>query len=189
MENLSAMWGKFSLSESEESKFQVQDDVLGEEFFLAARFFTVRAINIEAIARTLKLLWRTKKGFEVRDMGNHRVLFIFSDESDLDWVLKGEPWTFDKHLVALKRVEKTMNIQDVLFDRTRFWIQIHDLPILSSSMGVAKDIVSLAGVVDEVETEAEDPESYNFMRVRVAIDITKPLCRGRKISTANGMEG
>nr|POF25076.1 hypothetical protein CFP56_78516 [Quercus suber] len=40
MENLSAMWGKFSLSESEESKFQVQDDVLGEEFFLAARFFT-----------------------------------------------------------------------------------------------------------------------------------------------------
>ena len=80
----------------------------------------MKAINIEAIGRTLKLLCRTKKGLEVRDMGNHRVLFIFSHESNLDWVLKGESWTFDKHLVALKRVEKTMNIQDVIFDSTRF---------------------------------------------------------------------
>ena len=189
MEKLSAMWGKFSLSESEENKFQVQDDLFGEEFLLAARFFTVRAINIEAIGRTLKLLWRTKKGFEVRDMGNHRVLFIFSDEMDLDWVLKGEPWSFDKHLVALKRVEKTVNIQEVTFDSTRFWIQIHDLPIRSSSLTVAKEIVSLAGVVDEGETEGEDPENYNFVRVRVAVDITKPLCRGRKISTTSGREG
>ncbi|XP_050260061.1 uncharacterized protein LOC126705182 [Quercus robur] len=189
MEKLSAMCGKFSLSESEENKFQVQDDLLGEEFLLAARFFTVRAINIEAIGRTLKLLWRTKKGFEVRDMGNHRVLFIFSDETDLDWVLKGELWTFDKHLVALKRVEKTVNIQEVTFDSTRFWIQVHDLSIRSSSLIVAKKIVSLAGVVDEGETKVEDPENYNFMRVQVAVDITKPLCRGRKISTASGKKG
>ena len=156
---------------------------------LAAHFFTVRAINIEAIGRTFKLLWRSKKGFEVRDMGNHRVLFIFSDELDLKWVLKGESWTFDKHLVALKRVEKTMDIQDVIFDSTKFWIQIHDLPICSFTLGVAKDIVSLVGAVDKGETEAEESESYNFMRVRVAIDITKPLCRGRKISTASGKEG
>lgn len=98
----------------------MQDDSSREEFFLAAHFFIVRAINIEAIARTLKLLARTKKGFEVRDMGNHRVILIVSDKSDIDRVLKGEWWTFDKHLVALKWVEKTMNIHDVVFDRTSF---------------------------------------------------------------------
>ena len=32
---------------------------------------------MEAIANTFKLLWRTSKGFEVQDMGNHRVLFEF----------------------------------------------------------------------------------------------------------------
>ena len=46
-------------------------------FFLVARFYTGRVLNMEAITKTLKLLWRTRKGFEVRDMGNHRVLFIF----------------------------------------------------------------------------------------------------------------
>lgn len=46
---------------------------------------------MEAIARTFKLVWRTRKGFEVRDMGNHLVLFSFSDESDVARVMQGEP--------------------------------------------------------------------------------------------------
>ena len=57
---------------------------------------------MDAIARTFKLLWRTRKGFEMRDMGNHRVLFVFLDKRDVDQVIRGEPWTLDKHLVALK---------------------------------------------------------------------------------------
>lgn len=71
---------------------------------LAARFFTGRVLNMEVIVRTFKLLWHTKKGFGVRDMGNHRILFVFSEVSDVERVLLGEPWSLDKYLVALKRV-------------------------------------------------------------------------------------
>ena len=70
MERLSDLWGKFSLSESEGSRYQVRDEQGEEEYFIAARFFTRRTISAEAIARTFRLVWRTKKGFEVRDMGN-----------------------------------------------------------------------------------------------------------------------
>ena len=55
-------------------------------------------------------MWHTKKGFEVRDMGNHRVMFVFTNEEDVIRVMQGEPWSFDKHLVALKRVEKNTSI-------------------------------------------------------------------------------
>ena len=51
---------------------------------LVARFFTGRVLSMEAIARTFKLLWHTKKGFEVRDMGNHCVLFVFIEDFDID---------------------------------------------------------------------------------------------------------
>lgn len=64
--------------------YQVDDGGLDEKFLLAARFFTGRVLNMEAIVRTFKLLWHTKKGFEVCDMGNHRVSFLFSEESDID---------------------------------------------------------------------------------------------------------
>ena len=35
----------------------------------------------EAVARTLKPLWRTKKDFEIQDMGNHILLFFFCEWS------------------------------------------------------------------------------------------------------------
>ena len=38
---------------------------------LVVRFFTGQVLSMEAIARTFKLLLHTKKGFEVRDMGDH----------------------------------------------------------------------------------------------------------------------
>ena len=189
MERLSDLWGKFSLSESEGSRYQVQDELGGEEYFIAARFFTGRTISVEAIARTFKLVWHTKKGFEVRDMGNHRVMFVFTNEEDVVRVMQGEPWSFDKHLVALKRVEKNTSIQNVIFDRMSFWIQVHNISIRSASMDMVKEIVSLAGEVVEDVVDEGQQDKYNFMRIRVTIDLTKPLCRGRRITTAKGIDG
>ena len=81
-------------------------------------------------------------------------MFVFTNEEDVVRVMQGEPWSFDKHLVALKRVEKNTSIQYVIFDRTSFWIQVHDIPIRSTSMDMALEIVSLAGeVVEDVVDE------------------------------------
>ena len=85
MENLSAMWETFSLSESEGSQYRVSESSVEGPYLLAARFFIGRVLSIVAI-RTFKLLWNTKKGFEVRDMGNHCVLLVFMKESDVDKV-------------------------------------------------------------------------------------------------------
>ena len=72
MENLSAMWESFSLLESKGSKYLVIDSGLDGKYPLAVRVFTGQVLSMEAIVRTFKLIWHTKKGFEVRDMGDHR---------------------------------------------------------------------------------------------------------------------
>ena len=176
MENLSTLWESFSLTESEGSTFQVDDGGLEGKFLLAARFFTGRVLNIEAIACTFKILWHTKKGFEARDMGDHCVLFVFSEQSDVDRVLAGEPWSFDKNLVALKRIRRQSEMKGLVYDSACFWIQVHNLPISSLKLHVAQNIVSVAGEVIHMEGGEEDFESSHFVRVRVRLDITKPLC-------------
>ena len=120
MDNLFALWDTFSLTKSEGSKYNINDGGFEEKFLLVARFFTVRALNIKAIARTFKLLWHTKRGFEVRDMGDNRVLFIFSENSDVDKVLAGEPWSFDRYLVALKRIGRQTEMKGLVFDSAHF---------------------------------------------------------------------
>ena len=91
MESLSRLWEKFSLSESQGMRLIVEEIEDEQDFFLAVRFYTGWVLSMEAIAKTLKLLWRTRKGFEVRDMGNHKVLFIFQDEGDVEQIMKREP--------------------------------------------------------------------------------------------------
>jgi len=55
-------------------------------------------------------------------MGEQMVLFVFPEASDIDRVLLGEPWMFDKHLVALKRMDMNEDIRELDFSMTRFWI-------------------------------------------------------------------
>ena len=68
---------------------------------LAAQFLTPRFLNMEIMARTLKQLWRSTNGFMIRNQKDRRALFVFDNLGDVDWILKKQPWSFDKHLVML----------------------------------------------------------------------------------------
>ena len=149
-------WKRFSLSESEGNKFSIQEENTGEEYLLAAKFFTRRVLNMEAIARTFTLLWKTKKGFEIRDMGDHKILFIFPKKADIDRVLEGEPWSFDRHLVVLQRIDRDDAIWSLDFSVTRFWVQVHDMSIGSFSLDLAKEIGSVVGKVENQMTNEGD---------------------------------
>lgn len=56
---------------------------------------------------------------------------------------------------------------------------MHNLPIGSFSRSMAKAMASIAGVVDESELGDGESASCNFVRVRVAVKLLEPLCRGR----------
>ena len=51
---------------------------------LAVRFMTRRALNVEAVGRTFKPLWRARKDFKTREAGDHVLLFVFKLETDAE---------------------------------------------------------------------------------------------------------
>ena len=62
-----------------------------------ANFFTKRRINLEAIMRTLQIIWRSGGSFDIRDLGNNIVMILFDDEDDPKHILMQGPWSFDKY--------------------------------------------------------------------------------------------
>lgn len=110
MEKLSVLCEKLTLSEGEGNMYKSDSFDRGSGQVVAAKFFTRRALNMEAIARTFRPLWWTKSDFEVKDVGNHTVLLVFSDKTDAERVLMGEPWSYDKHLVSLRRLEQSVTV-------------------------------------------------------------------------------
>ena len=52
---------------------------------------------------------------------------------------------------------------------------------------VAEEICEVVGVVDRSPKDSE-VESGSFLRIRVSVDVSLPLCRGRIISMEDGIE-
>ena len=143
---------------------------------------------MESVARTFKPLWRTDHGFTIRDMNDNKLVFVFEDEADRERVMMGEPWAYDKHLVILKRIEEDEAIKEVEFCETSFWVQLHGLPVRRMNHEVANALGSSLGKIDRVFEGEANAKGGMAMRIRVSMDVTKPLCRGRKTCLEKGRE-
>lgn len=163
------LWEKLSLLESKGSKFAIKEGQEAKEHLLAAKFLTRRVLNMEAVAKTFTLLWKTRKGFEIRDMGDHKVMFVFLEALDIDRVLMREPWTFDRHLVVLERMKRSVAIEELEFNQTSFMVQVHDLPVQRLSVKVAMEIVSVMGRVDVRMLREGGSSNFNFFGIRVSV--------------------
>ena len=187
MEELTKTWNSLTLSECEGSNFRIKKDQAKNEFVIAAKFFTKRALNIDTIAETFTPIWRSKNGFKIKKESSHMVLFMFDDKNEMEKVMAAEPWSFDKRLMVLQRYGKEKDLGDTEFNKVTFWVQVHDLPIRFRTRKIAEQLSEAIGKVnigiDDAETEGD-----NFLRVRVTMDISQPLCRGRVILLDSGKD-
>ena len=189
MDDLDGLWKRLSLNDREDNLFDLSSDVQPDKPTLVAKFYTRQVINVEAIARTFKPLWQTRKSFSMQDVGDNLVLIEFEDTADMERVLLGEPWSYDKYLIAFHRLSQDIAVENLPFHKVDFWVQIHNLPVLSMKRKVAVAMGDYIGEVLPSSTQEEEASNGKYMRVRVRVEITKPICRGRKIGLGNGTEG
>ena len=104
MDEITEAWDVLSLSNREGNDLKLQRKKPTVEFSIMAKFLTKRTLNIDVVARTFKPIWRSRNGFNIKNLGEHKLLFSFDNKSDVDRVLQQEPWSFDKHLVVLQRL-------------------------------------------------------------------------------------
>ena len=74
--------GKNSLSNKEGKKVVLSKGKQIQEFVLATKFFTKRTVNIDAVAKTFRPLWRARQNFNIRNAGNNNLVFAFEIEVD-----------------------------------------------------------------------------------------------------------
>ena len=181
MECIEDMWKHFSLSDKEGVNVDLVNASQQSENILVAKFLTSRVLNIDSVARTFKPLWKTRHNFSVQDLGSNKVAFVFEDDMDLERVLINEPWSFDKSLVVFQRQREDVPSKDLVFSHVTFWVQIHNLPIRRMTTDSAETIGKTLGVVEKVADMDDERGGENCMRVRIRLNVTAPLCRGRMI--------
>ena len=168
MEDLAQSWKRLTLSEREGPSYNLNMERSITEHSIAAMFLTKRAINVDVIARTFTPLWRAKNGFKIQRFGEHKLLFTFENKEDVDRIIMSEPWSFDKHLIVMQRYDSDRPLQDIKFDRTTLWVQVHGLPLKYMNFEAGTKICEVVGeVIQPSNTRLFDAE--DFIRIKVSV--------------------
>ena len=181
MEEITNRCAKLKLSLKEDVEVAIHAPMPKEGPVLIGKFCTKRKINLESVARVLRSVWRAKHNFEVSDLGENKVMFLFQSKDDMDRVLLLNPWSFDKYLLILHKMVRGEAVKDIKFNRSPFWIQIHGLPTMCQTKEVGISIEATLGEVVKVDANGEGFCLGNCLRIRVILDVSMPLCRGRKV--------
>ena len=75
---------KLQLSEHEVEHVDLDDEKVAEGWVLASKFLSKRRINLEAVVKALKPIWKTSDNFEVQDAGDNTTLFLLQKEEDMN---------------------------------------------------------------------------------------------------------
>jgi len=70
---------------------------------LVGRFLTTRDVNHRAAKNLLRSAWKLGNDLRIVDVGVGLYLFRFKLESQLQWVQDSSPWSFDNHLLVMRR--------------------------------------------------------------------------------------
>ena len=154
---------------------------------LIGKFLTCKAFNKRAVLSTMKRVWGMQSDLQIVEVGTNLFQFKFQSEFDLIRVLKGGPWCFDNQLLMLKRWHKGMTASNVKLECASLWVQIWGAPFDMLSAKIATEVGSRLGTVDDVERHRRQDMQNFFMRIRIALPISKPLRRGGFISDSDGV--
>lgn len=159
----------------------------GMDRCLVGRFVTSRRVNFIAMQDTLSSIWRPVKGvfMEETDQPN-MFLFKFFHDRDMQRVLDDGPWTFNQQVLVIKKFNAEEQLKDVKLSELFMWVQIYDVPIGFKSDFVLKSIGNYVGRYMESDSKNFKGMFRNYLRIKVAIDISRPLKSQMRIKKPGG---
>ncbi|KAL0378827.1 UNVERIFIED_CONTAM: hypothetical protein Sradi_3188200 [Sesamum radiatum] len=154
-------------------------------FYLVGRILSTRVYRLEFVRTTLKAAMNPVKGMEISKIGEGRLLFKFHHRLDKSRVWERSPWMFDKNLLVLNDVVDDENPLIVPLNWSFFHIHVHGLPVKQMTKEMAEAIGHRLG---KYEDSADSCQFMwgSSMRLRVALDISKPLKRFLRLRTVRG---
>nr|XP_020163477.1 uncharacterized protein LOC109748869 [Aegilops tauschii subsp. strangulata] len=173
--DLEAMMAELGLKEGDLQDVVVEEEELPEEstrWMALARVHTKKTYSQYWFFKNMRVAWDLAKEVKIRPLEDNLYTLQFLCLGDWERVMQDGPWTFKGKAVVITPYDGFTKPSLIDLTKIEIWMQIHDLPD-----GFYPKIKALSATVGEfiyAEPKSQDFEG-NFARVRVRIDVTKPL--------------
>ncbi|KAL8520178.1 hypothetical protein ACS0TY_010918 [Phlomoides rotata] len=152
---------------------------------LIGTVFSQKQFNSFGFLEAMKRAMAPTRGFEAREIGNNLFSFQFNSEDDMRAVLAREPWHFDKSVVMLQELNRGSQPSTITLTHAAFWVRIYDLPMAARTPGSINLIAGKIGGMVEID-QSSIKGFGRSVRVKIKIDLTKPLLKGIHLEIQRG---
>ncbi|XP_023881250.1 uncharacterized protein LOC111993660 [Quercus suber] len=139
--------------------------------------------NSRALKNTLRTAWKLGSDLRIVDVGNRILQFKFNSRFQMEWVEKSGPWNFEDNFLLLCRWRAGLTSTNIDFTHSSFWVQVWGLPFEFMNEEVGKDIGGTIGKFLEVDKRSWQSDQAKYMRIKVDVQLDKPLRRGGFVSS------
>ena len=153
---------------------------------LLGRFLTARPYNQRAAKALLMTVWKLGNDLRIVDVGKWLFQFRFKLKSQLTWVLNNGPWSFNNILLVLRRWERGMTANSMIFSVLPIWVQVWGLSFDLMNEETGWEISKGLGHVVDVDKKTFLSDQVRFIRIRIELPLKKLIRRGGWVANVEG---
>ncbi|KAE8821190.1 LRR receptor-like serine/threonine-protein kinase FLS2 [Hordeum vulgare] len=98
--------------------------------------------------------------------------------------LEDGPWMFEKDLVVVEDYDPGKRPEDYEFNEIPIWMRVFSLPLGMMNEVTTEEIGNLVGSFVEADVGADGVAMGKFLRVKIRMNIDKPIMRGFMLDDA-----
>ncbi|XP_039026959.1 kinesin-like protein KIN-14F [Hibiscus syriacus] len=151
----------------------------GRRLALVGKIIADKPLSKGGVQGVFRRVWGEWRELTITELSENTYLFTFKEARAAEQILEEGPWSVMGYCICLHRWQPGLTLEELDFSQVAYWVQVHGLSLDQMSPKNAKKVGDQIGRVLEIE----DPISSHgirrgFFRIRVLIDVSKPLPSG-----------
>jgi hypothetical protein len=139
------------------------------------KVFAEKLVNGEGLAQALGRIWCPIKGVTCKDLGENQFLFTFHQATGKRRALDDGPWMFSKDLVVMMDLDESKAIEEMEFVYIPIWVRVLKLPFCMMKRATGEAIGAEIGTFMTMNLDDDGTALGRYLRIKVRLDIRKPL--------------
>jgi len=190
MNAVAGMMEKMKLSDAEKKGIRVKAGGEGVAKTVGVqaigKVLADRPVHTEALEQTLGKVWCPLHGIGCKDLGSNHFLFTYNQPSGKKRAIDDGPWLFGKDLIVVVDFDGRKRLEDIMFNNIPIWIRVSGIPLGMMNKETGEMIGNEVGVFVDMDLEEDGSAVGQYLRIKVRLNITKPLMRGVSLVVEEG---
>lgn len=187
MQKIEELRNQLQLTEDEDKAIEFNEDKLEEaqhkgDIYLIGKIWVKRMIDRTFIEAIMVKLWRLSTKAKFQENSLNTFVIWFANYANTQRIEDGRPQLFNNNYFVIEQFDGYTQLEYTKFEYASIWLQLHNVPLNGVNRRCGQKIRESNRIIKEISIDDDDVRWEHTLRIKVHMDLTKPIALGRMIT-------